>query len=225
MLKKLKSLFIEDDGSPEASKAKPKTQGQAKDTSTAKEDPALDIEVPSNPVNPTAKPDRKFVDVLLKAIEANNLEGFDYLEFKQSLQSLSKMDMDEKTRYQSAMAMAKTMGATPTNLIKSAKHYLAILKKEESKFLDAVKNQRSRQITDREKNLKSQANLIKEKEQKILQLQKEIEAHKKELEQSKGQINQAAAKVAATRDGFIAAYNSVVGQIVSDVEKMESHLK
>jgi vacuolar-type H+-ATPase subunit I/STV1 len=231
MLKKLKSLFVVEDenakkteqsSSAPTSKAKSTPSSTAKKTSTSTKSSGTPTDIP---VNKSAKPTKKFVDVLLKAIDANNLEGFDYLEFKQSLQSLSKMDMDEATRYKSALAMAKTMGATRAKLKKSAQHYVNVLKKEEAKFMDAVKNQNTVQVTDREKRLGQLSQLIKEKEQKIVQLQKEIVAHKKELETAKGKINQAAAKVAATRDGFIAAYNSVQGQIMSDMAKMDKHLK
>ena len=51
--------------------------------------------------------DQKFIDVLMKAIEQNNKEGMDYLEFKNSLQSLSKLAMDEATRFKSAFIMGK----------------------------------------------------------------------------------------------------------------------
>jgi len=223
MLKKLKSLFVVDDEETSDDK---KIQQAKESTAEVKDVSAQSSKETSTPKDySTAKPDKKFVDVLLKAIEANNLEGFDYLEFKQSLQNLSNVDMDEGTRYQSAMAMAKTMGASPANLKQSAHHYLKVLKKEESKFLEAVKNQRTIQIGDREKRLVNLENLIKEKETKITQLQQEIEAHKKELEGARGQINKAAAKVEATKGGFIAAYNSVVRQIQSDIAKMEAHLK
>ena len=57
------------------------------------------------------------------------MEGFDYLEYKQSLQSLEKMNMDNQTRYQSAFAMAQTMGAKAKNLIDSAQYYLKVMQK------------------------------------------------------------------------------------------------
>ncbi len=223
MLKKLKSLFIVDEGESKEEGQTPKVEEKIVSKEQSRQ---ISGGAQKAPVDySSAKPDKKFVDVLLKAIEANNLEGFDYLEFKQSLQNLSNVDMDEGTRYQSAMAMAKTMGATPANLKQSAHHYLNVLKKEESKFLDAVKNQRSRQIGDREKRLINLEKLIKEKEAKITQLQQEIEGHKKELEGARGEINKATAKVEATKGGFLAAYSSVVKQIQSDIAKMESHLK
>ena len=219
MLKKLKSLFVIEDesqSSKKPSQVKDNKSSSNKTTTTGGEKAKL--------TNPNAKPSKKFLDVLLKAIEANNLEGFDYLEFKQSLQSLSNMDMDEITKYQSALAMAKTMGATKTKLIKSAKHYVAVLKDEEKKFLDAVENQRTKQVSNKQNKLKQLENLVAEKEQKIKSMQAEIEKHKATLENEKANINQSAAKVEATKDGFIAAYNQVLAQIKGDIDKMQSHL-
>ena len=221
MLKKLKSLFIVEDESA-ASKQKQSAQTNSEDSSAKSTGGSKSAEPKMS--NPDAKPSKKFLDVLLKAIEANNLEGFDYLEFKQSLQSLSNMDMDEITRYQSALAMAKTMGANKTNLIKSAKHYLSVLKEEEKKFMDAVENQRTKQISNKQNKLKQLENLIAEKEQKIKSLQADIEKHLTTLEKEKANINQSAAKVEATKDGFIAAYNQVFSQIKGDIDKMQSHL-
>jgi len=227
MLKKLKSLFIvEDENAIEEQKEVKKQKGAKPDVS--KKSQANTVKAGSNaPVKmprSAGKADPKFVDVLLKAIEANNLDGFDYLEFKQSLQNLSNVQMDEKTKYQSAFAMAKTMGATPSKLVNSAQHYINVLKKEESKFVDALKNQTQKQVHDREKGLKQKEQTILEKQKRIEQLQKEIEADKKSLDTDKAAINQSMAKVEATKQGFVNAYNGVLGQIQDDINKMNQYI-
>ena len=63
------------------------------------------------------KLDKKSVAFLLKAIKENNLPGFDYLEFKQSLNGLKKMDMDETTAIKSAFTTGSTVGLTKSKLI------------------------------------------------------------------------------------------------------------
>jgi len=230
MLKKLKSLFIVED------KSKSSAQNEADSTASSEEtiesgsdmvSPVSAGTAPSSP-SPSAQPGKaspKFVNVLLKAIEANNLEGFDYLEFKQSLQNLAAMDMDEKTKYQSAFAMAKTMGVTPSKLVNSAQHYINVLKKEENKFSDALKNQKQKQVVNREQGIKGLEEAVVKKQQMIEKLQKEIEADKQKLEKQKTAINESVAKVQATKEGFISAYHSVLGQIQGDIDKMNSYLK
>ena len=226
MLKKLKSLFIVEDENDKKEAPKksqePKVEKPAKPSSQPEIE--VNIEIPEI-TDPKGKPDPKFVDILLKAIEKNNMDGFDYLEYKQSLQSLHGMDMDEATRYKSAFAMAKTMGATPDKLVNSANHYITVLRKEESKFKEALINQRKSQIQGREAKIKSIETAIKEKKAQIKKIMTEIERNEKELEKLKSEINKSAAKVESTNERFHLALNVVMGQISNDLEKMKQFLK
>jgi len=236
MLKKLKGIFVvEDPNAPKPTKVEEKTKAKSTVVIETSTDTRPSATVTSNPSTPSptpqpkttasSKPDSKFVDILLKAIESNNQEGFDYLEYKQSLQSLGNMDMDEMTKYQSALAMAKTMGATPTKLISSAKRYIQVLDNEGAKFKQASANQRTKQVTGKEEEIKTHQKAIKEKEALIQKLTKEIAQHKTQLEKTKKTIANAANKVQLTTDKFMTAYNVVKGQILTDIENMEKFLK
>ncbi|NNF34729.1 MAG: hypothetical protein HKN68_11495 [Saprospiraceae bacterium] len=228
MLKKLKSLFIVEDDSDKKSASDKSQSNPESESKTPVPEPVpeieVNIEIPEIK-DPQGKPDPKFVDILLKAIEKNNMDGFDYLEYKQSLQSLQGMAMDDSTRYKSAFAMAKTMGATPAKLLKSANHYVNVLKKEQSKFKEALVNQRKSQIQGREAKIKSVETAIQEKKAQIKKLMQEIEKKEKDLDKLKEEINKSAAKVESTNERFHLAFNVVMGQIAHDVEKMKEFLK
>ena len=155
MLKNLKKWFIVDD-----EEFKDKMSGEsAGDADIVPEQKTKPISTPkstsssssasstSSSTAPSGKSSPKFTNILLQAMEANNLDGFDYLEYKQSLHNLAKMPMDEQTRYQSAFAAASTMGATPAKLVKTAHFYLDVLKKEEAKFAQALANQKDKQLS------------------------------------------------------------------------------
>jgi hypothetical protein len=228
MFGKLKSLFILEDGNE--SKKAAETSVKNQENEAKKNEPkesAKDIIVNREHSTPTqsGKPDAKFVDILLKAVEKDNIEGFDYLEYKSSLQSLSGMDMDEETKYKSSLAMATTMGATPAKLIQTAKHYISTLNQEKSKFQEALKAQKAKQVTGKETSIKQMEKGISGKLKKIAELQKEIENDTKKMEEMKAGINRAAAKVQKTSDSFHYAFNVVTGQILSDIEKMQKYLK
>lgn len=234
MINKLKSWFVVDDGAPEPKKEK-STPPVSKKATVKMTEPASTPPVSkssqSTPDSTHAtkatkatKPDSKFVDILLKAIEANNMEGFDYLEYKQSLQNLSKMDMDEKTRYQSAFAMAKTMGVTPQKLVNSANHYVKVLDTEKNKFGEALANQKQNQIVGKQNELKQMEQGIIEKQKQIEKLTAEIEQHKAALQGKQDAINTAASKVEHTKNSFLYAYNMVMGQIQSDVDNMKKFI-
>ena len=110
MFKKLKSVFVvEEEGkSTKPTTSKNKTTPAAKSSPTKPKSAAKSQPSAAPKSSGQAKPENKFVDMLLRSIEANNIEGFDYLEYKQSLQSLMKIESDEAKRYQNAYAMAQT---------------------------------------------------------------------------------------------------------------------
>jgi len=233
MFKKLKSIFIiEEEGTQKAT-----TKATDKQASNpASKNPQPNSQASSGQTTqpaqanydkaslPKGKPDEKFINRLLGALEQNNIEGFDYLEYKQSLQNLGGVEMDEATKFKSALAMAKTMGATPQKLVSSANHYLKVLKQEENKFLEAFKVQSSKQVTSRNAEIKKLEEGIAQRKAQIEKLQKEIASGEKALQERKGSIDKVKAKVQATKDGFYQAYHIVSSQIAADLEKMKKYL-
>lgn len=220
MFDKLKSLFVVDDSPSDGSKNEEKKE--------TKVNTAEEVAIPSSDdvkIEAGAKPTAKFVNVLMKAIEDANQEGFDYLEYKQSLQSLGSMNMTDETMYQSAYAMAKTMGATSDKLIKSGQFYQNILKKEDAKFQTALIQQKEKQISGRQNEIIKYQNVIAEKTQLIEKLKKEIEAHQNQLKEIESGVSDASDKIENTRKGFAIAYHTVYDQIEKDLQQMKQFLK
>lgn len=219
-LKKIKSVFIEETESTSNNKT----------AQPAKEQPAQASSAPA-PVPPAAPAtggsgaiSDKFVEILAAALEKNNQEGFDYLEFRQALKNLSKMAMDEGTRYQSAYAMAQTMGVTSTKLIESANFYLQVLSGEQAKFNEAHAQQRTRLIGSREDDIKSLETQIQQKTEQIQQLTQQIEEHRRQSEQIRQEISNNTVKIEATKADFDATFNSVALHIQNDVAKMKQFM-
>ncbi len=226
MFDKLKKLFVIEDENAAPSTAKSNTvEPKSKEAAPVSSVDTTPIKTSADYNTPDGKADPKFIDILLKSIEKNNLEGFDYLEYKSSLQGLDSMAMDEATRYKSAFVMAKTMGVTPQKLLNSAKHYVGVLNQEEKKFIDALKNQRQKQVVGKEDELKRLQKEVEAKKAKIKQLEKEIAKDEASYKSIKDGINKSAAKVEKTNDRFMHAYKVVLGQIMTDVENMKKYLK
>lgn len=226
MFDKLKKLFVIEDETAEKTTAGPnKVEPKNDDADSTPTVDTTPIKTAADYNTPDGKADPKFIDILLKSIEKNNLEGFDYLEYKSSLQGLDSMAMDEATRYKSAFVMAKTMGVTPQKLLNSAKHYVGILNQEEKKFIDALKNQRQKQVVGKEDELKRLQKEVEAKKAKIKQLEKEIAKDEASYKSVKDGINKSAAKVEKTNDRFMHAYKVVLGQIMTDVDNMKKYLK
>ncbi len=218
--KNIKSLFVVEDGAP--SPSKPKQSSTKKNT--VPPDPKKVLSKESKSGEP-GKVSVKFTDILFGALEKNNLPGVDYLEYRQSLQSLEKMPMEEKVRYQSAFAMAQAMGATPQKLIETATHYLDVLKGEEAKFKEALAKQESSKVEGRKKKIDQLEATMQQKAEQIKKLTAELEKHKAEKESLGKEINKAIGHMETTKNNFIASYNSLVSQILTDVENMKKFLK
>ncbi len=220
-LKDFKSLFIV----PEDENAKPEPKATATKPSADGKTPLNQPKEAASDAPSPGKVIDKFLNVLFSAIEKNNQEGFDYLEFRNSLQSLKEMSMDEATRFKSAMAMAKSMGASMATIVSSGQQYLQVLKTEQGKFDEAMKNQRSQQIGNKEQQMEEFSNAIKAKEEEIKKLQLEIEQTKQKYVELSQQIKDATRHIESTKNDFVASYESLVGQIQGDLNKIQEYMK
>jgi hypothetical protein len=224
-LSKLKSVFIVEDPN------KPKTQAPQNTApkATSKEEVSVPPSVSQPAYVPTANAagtvSDKFMEALFKAMEAANIDGFDYFEFKQSLNNLQKVPMDEATRFKSAFAMAQTMGATSDKLISTASHYLSVLQQESNKFSDAANNQINNQIGNKKAQIENFDLVIRQKAEQIKKMTEEIDQHRKEMEQLKQDIAQSSTKVTQTKADFDASYNLLVSYIQNDISSMKQYLK
>lgn len=169
--------------------------------------------------------EEKFMNVLLQALEKANLEGYDYLEFMNAIKSLEKMNMDEPTRFKSAYTLAQTMGVTPQQLEKSAHYYLDVLKKEDSKFQNALQNQTNTNIQTKKEQIKATITSIEDNKKHIATLQKEIERQEKEIQIQQKEVETAKQKVSTAHSNFIASYQVLANKIESDIQKMKTYLK
>ena len=219
MLKNLKSLFIVDD----------KTTSKNNDIDAS--DKTKDIprkEAPKKitpPVKGKGNIDPKIVEKLLQAIEKNNLEGFDYLEYKKSLKALEKMPMDEATKYRSAFATASTMGVTLDKLIETTNFYIGVLDKENEQFLGAFKNQFDSKVSGREREINQFDSMIKEKSKQIKNLTEEISKHQEQITVLKNKVEESNSKMIKTQKDFKLSYNHLKSQLDEDKIKMEKYLK
>lgn len=133
--------------------------------------------------------------------------------------------MDEQTRYQSAFAVAKTMGATPASLIEAANYYMSVLHNEEKAFEETLKSQMQLQVGDKQSEKQKLQEKIVAQNAQIAALQKEISQHQSQLDNIDKQISDASTKIETTKNNFIASYNQLVDKITQDIEKMKQYLK
>ena len=168
--------------------------------------------------------DQKSVDFLTKALDRSNLPGFDYIEFKQSLDALSKLNLEEETAFKSAFATASTVGLTKTKLLQTAGHYKNVLANEKTQFDSALHKQIEQKVAGKEGEVNKLKDQIVKHQEKIKQLQDQIAKFQKTIDGADAQIDAARKKIESTRDGFVYTHQSILNQIDVDIENIKKYL-
>ena len=239
-LKNLKSLFIiEEEIAPPPPPVKKNTPPQKRKTPPSpdplspnkivkQESPVSKAPVPPPPPPPPKKNEgkvnEKFVDLLLGAMQKNNLDGLDYLEFKESLETLSKMPMDEATRYKSAYAVVKAMGTNVHKLIQTANHYIDILNKEKEAFNGDVLEKMKGKLEDEKKVISLLQKSIKDKRKQIQQLTKDIDNVQRQIIDKTAEIDRYGEEFISIEKDFSVTFKLIKSKIDTDIENMRAYL-
>ncbi|THH41960.1 hypothetical protein [Neolewinella litorea] len=162
-------------------------------------------------------PNNRFATALMKALEKKNLEGFDYLEFKQSVGRLTEIGMDLDTAINSAFITGSSVGLTKEKLVKTAKYYSEVLQDEKAQFMRSLE----KHLVDNVEGKAKQTGELKKKianwESKIEELQQQIAAAKAQIEAADSQITAARTKAEENQKGFDEALEVITKTIQQDV--------
>lgn len=168
--------------------------------------------------------ENRIAESLFKALEANNIDGVDYFEFKNSLKSLASLPMDEATRYRSAFATSSTMGLNLQILTSSAGHYLKVLEGEKKVFLNSVSHQNTTNVIGKEKTIDDLNKQIADKSATIKRLTEEIQQHQLQMEKVRSEIASAKNQIAQTEANFNNTFVSLTAEINDDIAKINKYL-
>ncbi len=169
--------------------------------------------------------DERFASVLLKALEKKNLDGFEYLEFKQSLAALGKQGINGEVALKSAYAMGTTMGLTMEKLVKSAEYYRQVLQDEKGQFEASMQKHFAQNVEGKRKETGGLKKKIADWQTKIDQLKEQIKQAQDKIAAADAQIEQAKKKGAETQKGFDAAMKVIDEAIVEDIAEIKAALK
>ena len=171
----------------------------------------------ANAFNTMAQDDDRFANVLMKALEDKNLEGFDYLEFKQSVAKMREIGMDHDTAIKAAFGTGSTVGLTLEKLVKTAKYYTEVLQDEKSKFMNSMEKHLMSNVEGRAKETSDLKKKIANWEAKIEQLQAEVTKAKDRIASADAEINSAKSKASMNQQGFDDALDVITAAIREDV--------
>ncbi len=168
--------------------------------------------------------EQKFVTLFIKALERSNQPGFDYIEFKQSLGAMAKMNIDESTAIRSAFATASTVGLTKKKLMESANYYAKIINQEKEHFDAALAKRINQKVGGKIKEVEKLKEQIVKYNEKIAQLKAQIEKHQHTIDTADEQIQAEKEKIMGTQNNFERTHENFIDQIKSDIDNFNTYL-
>lgn len=168
--------------------------------------------------------DDRSVEALVRALERKNLSGFDYLEFKQSLNALRSMDMEGETAFKSAFATATVMGLTKEKLIETANHYKRVLTDEQKQFEASMQRHLQQRVESKLKEVEILKRKVAEYQEKIQQLETQISTSQQTIDEADSNIASEREKIESTKENFDFTLRSIMNEIDKDLEDIETYL-
>lgn len=162
--------------------------------------------------------DTKFIDLLETVIEKNNQPGQDYFEFKQAVENMNSLPMDEKTKFLTVYQVLSLQGCKKEILLASLDKYINLIQSEKAGFDEEMKSEYAAKV---------QSKLLQAEESK-----KELDAITKRLAELNGTIlalSQEAQteemKIRATESNFKASADVIISEMISDKEKINNFIQ
>jgi chromosome segregation ATPase len=168
--------------------------------------------------------DDRSLDFLVQALERNNLQGFDYYEFKRAVYQLVQMQMEEATAYKSAFTTASTLGVTKEKLVETAAYYRDLLDKEKAQFAEALDKQMQTKVASKEAEVKRLRDQIERHKADIARLNDEMGGYLNQIEASETTVKAETEKLAKAKSSFEHTHAAVLLNIDRDVENLHKHL-
>ena len=168
--------------------------------------------------------EEKSLLALVGALHHNNLPGFDYIEFRQSLNKLSGLSMDEATVFKSAFATASTIGLTKEKLLKTANRYRDVVGGESMKFDSALNSKIKSKISDRNVKVEQAKKKIEAFQSEITRLEEQIKLYADGIETAKKEIETDKEHIKTTGVNFEKTLNTILDQIDRDILNINQYL-
>lgn len=168
--------------------------------------------------------DERTLDFLAKALEKNNLPGFDFLEFKKAVAGLERLGMDEKLAFKSAFTTAETMGFSKEKLIETVGYYRNVIVAEKAAFDAAMAAQLEAKVASKDREMARLRDQIERHKAQIQRMQEEVAGYLDEVEAAEKSIEIEREKLARGQSAFEKTHAAALTELDGDVEKIHAHL-
>lgn len=171
--------------------------------------------------------DTSLYEMLSNAIEENNLNGNDFLEFMQSLNKMTGLAVDEKTKFGMVFATLSTSsgGMDKNHLIESIDHYLNVIAKEKTTFQSEMGKATTEMVGKKESEVERLSALAQQKSELIQELSQEIKEIGDNVATLKSDAAQAKMGIAQKEADFAITVQQLEGQINDYKAKIAQHIQ
>ena len=225
-LNALKGIFFEEEQKPQAPPpAEAEAEAPAQAATPATPSPATSV-VPVQPAA-VAVPgtiNAEMAQMLDDAITANDLPGFDFLEFRDSLNNPAFATLPEQAKYQAVFGTASAGGLTVEKLLSSIDHYKGVIAQKKDEFQQHVEAQTAQEVTSREERKAANEQSVADAQQKIAELTESINQWQTENVQLATEISQETLKIQQTSSSFEATYSVVDTKLDEGKTKIQTYL-
>jgi hypothetical protein len=209
-------LFLKDDPEKEAKKQAEKEAKKA--AKTLKTEPVSQFTVtPQSVTNMAGVADEKFVQMLWSVIEQYNIPGQDYFEFKQAIDAMAALPIDEKSKFLTTFTIFNSQGCKKESLLLSLEKYMKVIQKEISSFAAEFEAQRNEKVN-------AKLAQIEEAKRKVEELNKQILEANNFILTASQEAQQEEMKLQMTSANFNKSAEKVLSVLESDKEKINNYI-
>lgn len=210
-------LIFKDDPEREAKKVAEKA---AKNAKKKIETPVFTIPqvTPQTVSNMAGVADDKFVEMLWGVISQNNIPGQDYFEFKQAIDAMAALPIDEKNKFLMTFTIFQSQGCKKEVLLASIDKYIHLVEREKASFEAEFQTQRNEKV-----NVKIAQ--IEEAKKKLELLNKQIMETNNFILTTSQEVQQEEMKLQMTGANFSKSVEKVLGIFQSDKDKINNYIQ
>ena len=162
--------------------------------------------------------DSKFVEMLQKVIDVNNIPGLDYYEFKKAIEAMSNIPLDETNKFLTTYAIYSGQGCTKEILLSSLDKYIAIIQKEDVNFDNELKKQYQIKV-------QAKIDAVEKAKVQLEELNKQIIETNAFVLKTTQEVQQEQSNLQNTEANFKKSLGVVLNGLLSDKEKITNIIK
>lgn len=167
---------------------------------------------------------QEIYDKIMTVLEKNNIDGFDYYEFRQSIANASAMPLPEPDKFRTIFAMAQPFGVSKDKLLASIDFYLSKLDEHRTGFQGYIQSLRDQEVVAREQKQALNQQQIQQKSDMIRQLTDEINLLTQDNATLATEVYTQTSQINAKEQSFSTTFEVVIKQLNDDKGKIDTYI-